>query len=700
MNTPKSRGVIKSPAGGETEKKVTDTFNLSFDPDSYWEFIRWKIFDSSTKTEIPNGTYLNLANPNESDTECTFVSAPREGVDLCLEPVLAARPNVLSYSPIFGSETCKDSSIQILFDHDMDPCSIYYTNEEKQELLDSGVTEENLLSTEVNGETKYYGYDKNRGNRGHPNWQSYFKNISITDADTGANLNKFFAAPVFESPRRLSIPVQKFDRHSSNTPISIPLWTQVAVQLDKEFSCYVEGKSVNMPSQKTWVYQITSESDTSVPNITRVNVSQASDSSNTALQVLSASQISSKTIPVNALRQIGCDIAIHDNGSGPSGDFQIKMKRLGYYNSSGSYTAVSASTTETTVSYQSVASQNAVYNGTVELADLNLLEEGVYGISFVFKDRSGNQTTYPADGKMYCFQYKNTSPTPIPTDLMVISKAADSVKIAWLISGNNFDQYSIRWEGRSARGETYSGSDTFAKGVSSYTISGTKDSGTLKVYLWTTKSTGEEGGRAGLSVYESSSVACTLLVPIKNIYTDADGKAYVSAVVTKGTIHTDDSIQILGMGKTLNTTVSKITQYSRVYTEASEGDEVSIHFTPAINQSDLTEGMCICTPGEMQNHKKFKAFIYFLSTEEGGRSTQIPAGYRPQFYFTNPDLKKSIVGETSISEPLNPGTSIITDVTFASVGMKDGMPICEGAEFGIHEGGRVAGFGKIQSLLD
>ena len=435
MNTPKSRGVIKSPAGGETEKKVTDTFNLSFDPDSYWEFIRWKIFDSSTKTEIPNGTYLNLANPNESDTECTFVSAPREGVDLCLEPVLAARPNVLSYSPIFGSETCKDSSIQILFDHDMDPCSIYYTNEEKQELLDSGVTEENLLSTEVNGETKYYGYDKNRGNRGHPNWQSYFKNISITDADTGANLNKFF----------------------------------------------VEGKSVNMPSQKTWVYQITSESDTSVPNITRVNVSQASDSSNTALQVLSASQISSKTIPVNALRQIGCDIAIYDNGSGPSGDFQIKMKRLGYYNSSGSYTAVSASTTETTVSYQSVASQNAVYNGTVELADLNLLEEGVYGISFVFKDRSGNQTTYPADGKMYCFQYKNTSPTPIPTDLMVISKAADSVKIAWLISGNNFDQYSIRWEGRSARGETYSGSDTFAKGVSSYTISGTdEDSYTLR----------------------------------------------------------------------------------------------------------------------------------------------------------------------------------------------------------------------------
>ncbi|MEE3314700.1 MAG: EF-Tu/IF-2/RF-3 family GTPase [Treponema sp.] len=689
MNTPKSRGVIKSPAGGETEKKVTDTFNLSFDPDSYWEFIRWKIFDSSTKTEIPNGTYLNLANPNESDTECTFVNAPREGVDLCLEPVLTARPNVLSYSPIFGSDTCKDSSIQILFDHDMDPCSIYYTNEEKQELLDSGVTEENLLSTEVNGETKYYGYDKNRGTVRHPDWQSYFKNISITDADTGANLNKYFAAPVFESPRRLSIPVQKFDRHSRNTPISIPLWTQVAVQLDKEFSCYVEGKSVNMPSQKTWVYQITSESDTTSPTLTSLNVTSSMELATDAATIRNTPNLQE-----NTTRQINCNIGIRDNGSGPAGDFKVKMKRLGYYNSSGSYTAVSAPTAETTVGYQSVASQNAVYNGTLELVDLNLAEEGVYGISFVFKDRSGNEITKPDNGRMYCFKYRNTSPTPIPTELTAVYKTTDSVQLAWLISGNNFDQYSIRWEGRSARGEAYSGSDTFAKGVSSYTISGTKDSGTLKVYLWTTKSTGEEGGKAGLNVYESSPLDYTLLIPIEDIFT-IDGQTFVTGRIQKGTIHTGDSIQIVGYNKSFSTTISRIEMFNRFLTEASEGDNVGIYFGTTINKSDLSRGMCIGSSGELQNHTEFKAFIYFRSTEEGGRSNQIPAGYRPQFYFYNPDLNTSLTGQTSITEPLNPGTSTITDVTLIN-----GLPICEGAEFFVREGATVAGFGKIKTLLD
>lgn len=266
--------------------------------------------------------------------------------------------------------------------------------------------------------------------------------------------------------------------------------------------------------------------------------------------------------------------------------------------------------------------------------------------------------------------------------------------MAWLISGNNFDQYSIRWEGRSARGETYSGSDTFAKGVSSYTISGTKDSGTLKVYLWTTKSTGEEGGKAGLNVYESSPLDYTLLIPIEDVFT-VSGQTLVTGRIHKGTIHTGDSIQIVGYNKSFSTTISRIEMFNRVLTEASEGDNVGIYFGTTINKSDLIKGMCIGSPGELQNHKEFKAFIYFRSTEEGGRSNQIPAGYRPQFYFTYPNLQVDQTGQTSITEPLNPGTSTITDVTLVN-----GMPICEGAEFAVREGGRVVGFGKIQSLLD
>ena len=82
VEQPKNRGIIKSPAGGTVSKKVGDIFSINFEPLIDWEFVRWKIIDSATKTEIPNGEYLELTSIDESETECTLVNAPPESIKL------------------------------------------------------------------------------------------------------------------------------------------------------------------------------------------------------------------------------------------------------------------------------------------------------------------------------------------------------------------------------------------------------------------------------------------------------------------------------------------------------------------------------------------------------------------------------------------------------------------------------------------
>ena len=178
-------GVVKNPAGGETAKKVTDVFSVKFEPYVDYEFLYWKVIDSSTQNEISNEEYIILENFEDPETKCTFVKAPENEMKICLVPVVAARPQVLSYSPILaGALSVKDMPIQVVFDHDMDESSIYYSEDEIAQLRTTrGISDQQLLKTVIKGEERCYGYVKDES--------VILKNISITDNTNGQNINTF-----------------------------------------------------------------------------------------------------------------------------------------------------------------------------------------------------------------------------------------------------------------------------------------------------------------------------------------------------------------------------------------------------------------------------------------------------------------------------------------------------------------------------
>ena len=222
-------GIVKSPAGSEISKKVTDTFTLSFDPIGDYEFVYWQITDDATGQELQNGEYLKIESELKSETSCTFVKAPEAGMKLCITPVVTERPQILSYAPMLSTEmSFKDSAIQVVFDYPMDPDSIYYTQAEFDELMAQlNLTDKNdpaLLRTtitqDVAEQTKYYGYIKDG--------ITYYKNITITASETGESLTGFFEAPTFVVENKLVIKVKDFN--------SLPDYGEIQVELDKDFS--------------------------------------------------------------------------------------------------------------------------------------------------------------------------------------------------------------------------------------------------------------------------------------------------------------------------------------------------------------------------------------------------------------------------------------------------------------------------------
>ena len=145
INYQNKTGVVKSPAGAQADKKVSDIFTVCFDPFADYEFLYWKIIDASTDKELKNGEYLSLQSISESETLCTFNKAPENGMQISLYPVTVERPQILSNSPVYLAEgVFKDSTIQIVFDYDMDEYSIYYTDDELKELRET-VGQDNIL---------------------------------------------------------------------------------------------------------------------------------------------------------------------------------------------------------------------------------------------------------------------------------------------------------------------------------------------------------------------------------------------------------------------------------------------------------------------------------------------------------------------------------------------------------------------------
>ena len=452
---------------------MSDVFTVRFEPASDREFIRWRVLDIATGNEVTDDEYLVLSALTDSETECTFKKAPEGEIRLSLEPVIVERPQILSYTPLFETNGVnKDSAIQVIFDYDLNEDSIYFTDAELEKWENTnGVT---LLPPEnVNGRERYYGYQIDG--------KTIFKNITISDNETGENLNGYFSAPMFENPHRLSISVQK---NSAGNAL-LPPWTQVLVSLERGFFYKVDDKPVCMTAGKKWIYQVTNSEDKTSPGVVSNEVKLVTSTGTKTLTALSAvpsSPWASSSIPYANIKKLSINCKVKDTGSGPADSFLVNFKRVGTYDDAsyhGWTTTTAKEYPPKSVSYQSVMGENAECSKTIDFSDMNL-EDGVYAVTFKFTDKSGNSVVYPSNGKFY-FNIDTQAPIVIylanGDHYNAISTASSSsLTLQWnMDSGYSKDlKQTTIWYKKQTE-STYSNSATAGTGANEKTITGLQE---------------------------------------------------------------------------------------------------------------------------------------------------------------------------------------------------------------------------------
>jgi elongation factor Tu len=162
--------------------------------------------------------------------------------------------------------------------------------------------------------------------------------------------------------------------------------------------------------------------------------------------------------------------------------------------------------------------------------------------------------------------------------------------------------------------------------------------------------------------------------------------------VERGILKKMEEVELVGIRPTVKTTVTDIEMFRKLLDEARAGDNVGL-LLRGTKKDDVERGMVIAKPGSIKPHKKFKAEIYVLSKDEGGRHTPFFSNYRPQFYFRTTDVTGSVKLAEGV-EMVMPGDNVAIEVELiTSVAMEKTM------RFAIREGGRTVGAGRISEIL-
>jgi elongation factor Tu len=184
------------------------------------------------------------------------------------------------------------------------------------------------------------------------------------------------------------------------------------------------------------------------------------------------------------------------------------------------------------------------------------------------------------------------------------------------------------------------------------------------------------------------------LMPIEDVFTITGRGTVATGRIETGVIHTGDEVEIIGFNADkLKTTVTGVEMFRKVLDYGEAGDNVGL-LLRGIEKKDIRRGMVIAKPGSITPHTKFKAEVYILKKEEGGRHTPFHNKYRPQFYFRTTDVTGEIQLEPG-REMVMPGDNVtITVQLIAPVAMDKGL------RFAIREGGRTVGAGQVTEILD
>ncbi|MAR50676.1 MAG: elongation factor Tu, partial [Rhodobacteraceae bacterium] len=164
--------------------------------------------------------------------------------------------------------------------------------------------------------------------------------------------------------------------------------------------------------------------------------------------------------------------------------------------------------------------------------------------------------------------------------------------------------------------------------------------------------------------------------------------------IETGVANTADSVDIIGMGaEKLGSTITGVEMFRKILDEGRAGENVGL-LLRGIEKEQIKRGMVIAKPGTITPHAKFKAEVYILKKEEGGRHTPFHNNYRPQFYFRTLDVTGTIKLESG-REMVMPGDNVTIDVDLIT-----GVAMAKGLRFAIREGGRTVGAGVVSSIIE
>ncbi len=183
------------------------------------------------------------------------------------------------------------------------------------------------------------------------------------------------------------------------------------------------------------------------------------------------------------------------------------------------------------------------------------------------------------------------------------------------------------------------------------------------------------------------------LMAIEDVFTISGRGTVVTGRVERGKIVAGDEVEIVGFGETQKTVATSLEMFRKILDDAVAGDNVGV-LLRGTGKDEVERGQVLAAPGSITPHRKFKAEVYVLKKEEGGRHTPFFPGYRPQFYLRTTDVTGSIVLPEGV-EMVMPGDNINMDVELiAPVAMEEQL------RFAIREGGRTVGAGVVTKITE
>jgi elongation factor Tu len=184
------------------------------------------------------------------------------------------------------------------------------------------------------------------------------------------------------------------------------------------------------------------------------------------------------------------------------------------------------------------------------------------------------------------------------------------------------------------------------------------------------------------------------LMPVEDVFSITGRGTVATGRIERGVINSGEPVDIIGMGaEGLKSTVTGVEMFRKILDRGEAGDNVGL-LLRGIEKSQIKRGMIICKPGSVKPHAHFKAEVYVLSKEEGGRHTPFFNRYRPQFYLRTTDVTGEITLPAGV-EMVMPGDNVTIEVNLLNK-----VALEKGLRFAIREGGRTVGAGQVTEILD